>query len=73
MYIDSCKLKMLIKQRDAIRAWVEQQGAIHEQRQLDADSAERVYWHFGYQAALTDLIDAVADVDSRGNTLGIPN
>lgn len=74
MYLDQTKLKLLIKQRDTILAWVEEQGtAAAEQRQLEANSAERLYWHYGYQSALTDLINFVAFSDSQGSTAGTPN
>lgn len=74
MYLDPEKLKLLVEQRDEIRAWVRSHGHITaQQRQLDADSPERVYWHYGYQAALTDFIDAICLGNVRDDNVGIPN
>ncbi len=75
MHIDARTIKLVLSQRDAIRRWIEENGAAAaaEQRQLDAGSPERLYWHCGYQAALTDLIDLVSFDQSQPNSAGIPN
>lgn len=75
MYVDSHKLKRIISQRNAIQNWLETNGSftVSEQKQLNAESPERLYWHYGYQAALTDLINLmVFDRHEDGNA-DIPN
>ena len=34
-----------------------------EQKHLNEDSQERAYWHFGYLAALKDVMRLLAEVD----------
>ena len=31
-----------------------------EQKQLDADTVERIYWHYGYLVALRDVLTRLA-------------
>lgn len=63
MYVDPRTLKRVISQRDEILDWLKTNAAFaaDEQKQLDGDSPERAYWHFGYQAALTDMINLLAE------------
>lgn len=56
--LSSEKLTLLAERRDGIREWLAEQGEDTdcEQKHLDDGSAERAYWHHGYQAALDDLL-----------------
>jgi hypothetical protein len=72
MYVDSRRLKLVISQRDEIQKWLETNAsfATDEQKQLEANTPERAYWHYGYQAALTDMINLLVEPrssDSVGN------
>lgn len=44
-----------------IREWMVDQApyVAADQRHLDADTPERAYWHYGYQAALQDVLDLI--------------
>lgn len=44
-----------------IRQWMADEApyVAADQRHLDANSPERAYWHYGYQAALKDVLDLV--------------
>ena len=44
---------------EAIRNWLVSQAPFvaAEQKHLDAGSSEQAYWHFGYLAALADMMD----------------
>lgn len=50
---------VLVRRRDDIRDWLDDQApfTVCDQKHLDADTPERAYWHHGYQAALSDIID----------------
>jgi uncharacterized protein YecT (DUF1311 family) len=53
------RLKQVLEERaQELRAWLEKKGhnCWHEQRHLNEDSAEQVYWHFGYLSALQDVL-----------------
>ena len=41
-----------------IREWMAEESPyiIADQRHLDAHTPERAYWHYGYQAALCDIL-----------------
>lgn len=41
----------------ALQEWLQQNAPEidGEQKHLDAESAERAYWHFGYASALRDI------------------
>lgn len=56
---DGSGIGLIRRNRDAIREWLDEAAplAAVEQRHLDEGSPERAYWHHGYQAALTDVID----------------
>jgi hypothetical protein len=66
-------ISTLIHRRDRIRDWLQDEAPFTEadQRHLDSDTPERAYWHHGYQAALTDVINLLAD-GSRPDTAGTP-
>ncbi len=57
-------ISTLVHRRDRIRDWLHDEAPFTEvdQRHLDTDTPERAYWHHGYQAALTDVINLLADV-----------
>lgn len=66
-------ISALLHRRDRIRDWLHDEAPFTEvdQRHLDSDSPERAYWHHGYQAALTDVINLLADAEKPGSA-GIP-
>lgn len=68
-------LSLLIDQRDSIRSWLDQASidAPTEQRHLVEDTAERVYWHHGYQAALDDILRHFTATSPSGCNSGKPN
>lgn len=41
-----------------IREWMAEEApyVAADQRHLDANTPERAYWHYGYQAALSDIL-----------------
>ena len=67
---DQCKMALLQSRRDHIREWLETEApyAAFDQKHLDADTPERAYWHHGYQAALTDILNLLRIADKSGNT-----
>lgn len=48
----------LRKRREELQAWLQENGreCWGEQRHLHEGSAEQIYWHFGYLAALQDVL-----------------
>lgn len=44
---------------NGIREWMAAEAPYvgADQRHLDANTPERAYWHYGYQAALQDVLD----------------
>jgi hypothetical protein len=53
------KIAFAIQQRiNSIREWMADEApyATVEQRHLDPHTPERAYWHYGYQAALNDVL-----------------
>lgn len=56
------KITVLLGRRDAIRQWLDDQApfAGADQKHLEADTPERAYWHHGYQSALTDVLNLLA-------------
>ncbi len=71
----SDEIALLERRRDGIREWLEDEAphAAFDQKHLDAASPERAYWHHGYQAALTDIIDLLSPAEQRSGSAGIPN
>ncbi len=72
--LDREKIKLLLHRRDSIREWLDDEApfAAADQRHLDADTPERAYWHHGYQAALTDILELLMTARKCGSG-GIPN
>jgi len=68
-----------IKRRaEAIKLWLEENGirALQEQRHLNSNTQERVYWHFGYMVALRDVLDLIFNQGQEGlpdQSAGIPD
>ena len=52
-------LAILVARRDGIRTWLDEEApyTAHDQKHLDEATPERVYWHYGYQSALADVIE----------------
>lgn len=52
-------LALLLRRRDGIREWLDEVApyTAHDQKHLDENTPERAYWHYGYQAALADVIE----------------
>jgi hypothetical protein len=72
---ESNPLSLLQRRRDSIRDWLDEEAPYTEadQRHLDTDSCERAYWHHGYQAALTDVLNMLTSVDQISGSGSIPN
>jgi hypothetical protein len=53
----------------ALQDWLKENapGIGDEQKHLDAGSAERAYWHYGYAVALRDIQDCLAGKNDRLN------
>ena len=69
------KIALLERRRDKIREWLEDEApqAASDQKHLEIASPERAYWHHGYQAALTDIIDLLHPATRKCGTAGMPN
>ena len=50
------------ERKDALSNWIRENGesCFNEQLHLEADSSERLYWHYGYLMALRDLINQLS-------------
>jgi hypothetical protein len=72
---ESNPLSLLRRRRDDIRDWLDEEAPYTavDQRHLDSDSTERAYWHHGYQAALTDALELLTNVDRIYGSEDIPN
>jgi hypothetical protein len=72
---ESNPLSLLQRRRDSIRDWLDDEAPYTavDQRHLDVDTPERAYWHHGYQAALTDVLNMLSNVDRIYGSGDIPN
>lgn len=72
---ESNPFSFLRRHRDNIRDWLDDEAPYTalDQRHLDADTPERAYWHHGYQAALTDVLEILSSADERYDSGGMPN
>ena len=72
---ESSALSLLRQRRDAIRDWLDDEAPYTDadQRHLDSDSAERAYWHHGYQAALNDVLNLLMGAGQKSGTGDIPS
>ncbi len=75
MYENLDKLQLVATQRDDIQRWLDTHApyAETEQKQLDAGTAERAYWHHGYQAALTDILNLLTSDHVSDGSAGTLN
>lgn len=55
---DNDLLTVLVERREAIKDWLDQQAPYTdvEQKHLNDATAERAYWHHGYQTACADIL-----------------
>ena len=51
-------IEPLEKRAKGIRGWLERngRGCFDEQKHTRAGTVEKIYWHYGYMAALTDVL-----------------
>jgi hypothetical protein len=72
---ESNPFSFLRRRRDSIRDWLDEEAPYTaiDQRHLDSDSSERAYWHHGYQAALTDVLNLLTSADRIYGSEDIPN
>jgi hypothetical protein len=72
---ESNPFSFLRRRRDNIRDWLDDEAPYTalDQRHLDADTPERAYWHHGYQAALTDVLEILSSADEKFGSGGMPN
>lgn len=72
---DSNPLTFLRRRRDSIRDWLDEEApyTAADQRHLDSETSERAYWHHGYQAALTDVLEMLSETDRIFGSEGMPN
>ena len=56
--MDDTVIEKLTNRRDGIREWLADNApyVTADQKHLDANTPERAYWHYGYQAALGDAL-----------------
>lgn len=60
---NSIEKKDAIQERaEQLRDWLKENGSgcVDEQLHLDDGSPERIYWHYGYLAALRDVLSLLA-------------
>jgi hypothetical protein len=53
------EIKTIETRRDGIREWLAETCpyVTADQKHLDEHTPERAYWHYGYQAALGDVLN----------------
>jgi hypothetical protein len=63
-------IQLLQQRRDRIQRWLEEEApyTAGDQRHLDANTPERAYWHHGYQAALSDVLDLITPAGQRSSS-----
>jgi hypothetical protein len=51
---------------EKLELWIRENSAecLEEQKHLDAGSAERAYWHYGYLSALKDVLKLMSSADN---------
>lgn len=71
---DTNHIALLATRRDSLRDWLDDEAPFTEvdQKHLDADTPERAYWHHGYQAALSDIIEMLMGRDERSDSVDTP-
>lgn len=65
--IDHDTISAIRTRMQGIREWMADEAPYvsADQRHLDANTSERAYWHYGYQAALRDVLDLIEGRSSR--------
>jgi hypothetical protein len=63
-------IALLERRRDDIRGWLDDEAPYTacDQKHLDANTPERAYWHHGYQAALSDVIELFTRADAASGS-----
>jgi len=67
-------LSPLEQRSEGIRDWLTKngRGCFEEQKHTRADTQEKIYWHYGYLAALTDVLNFLSR-ELRGQTVADTN
>jgi hypothetical protein len=70
----SKQIALLELRRDNLLGWVDDEApyTAADQKHLDQGTPERAYWHHGYQAALTDVIELLSRAEQKSGSAGIP-
>jgi hypothetical protein len=57
------------KRMEGIRKWMADEApyVTADQRHLDENTPERAYWHYGYQAALSDVLRLIERTTNEGH------
>ena len=65
-------IKLLRERAAHVAEWLQKESpqCFAEQRHLDANSPERVYWHFGYLSALNDILELTAHTGTASAPTG---
>jgi len=65
--IDQEIMSAIRRRMKGIREWLAEEApyVTADQRHLDANTPERAYWHYGYQAALSDVLALIKGKPSR--------
>jgi hypothetical protein len=68
------KIALIERRRDGIREWLDDESPYTDadQKHLETDSPERAYWHHGYQAALSDILDLLTPAGRISGSADIP-
>ncbi|MGE0849579.1 MAG: hypothetical protein AB7O44_08150 [Hyphomicrobiaceae bacterium] len=68
------KIALIERRRDGIREWLDEESPYTDadQKHLETDSPERAYWHHGYQAALSDILDLLTPAGRISGSAGTP-
>ena len=59
---------------EALTRWLKENApeCLIEQKQLDGDTRERVYWHYGYTVALRDVLRFLTEPEAISQKFGTP-
>jgi len=68
MRIDETK-KVLLERRKQICDWLSNEAPYTtvDQLHLESHSPEQAYWHFGYERALSDVLDLITETDGHSD------
>lgn len=61
------KLDQIRRQQEQVAAWLDEQCpyAMVDQKHLEEATPERTYWHYGYHAALRDVLRLLEEADQE--------